>query len=296
MTKPAPTHTRRDVNQAITDQIVEELERGVRPWLKPWSTEHMAGRVALPLRHNGVAYSGVNVLSLWMAGFSRGYGSPVWMTFKQAVDLAGAVRKGEKGSLTVFANTLTRTETDAEAAPPGGFAFLRQGNPGRTTARAADNLATGRHIRVVPGTTMAVEHEVVLEFSKMVTEHTASLWKIASGFVALEVLIISHVLMRTRPPFRERVVWWLSISAAFNVASLVCGYIADAGLLWALKEYAKGIEWKPSGEAELFNFFQMVALTVGLAVFVGTFLCNSRIMADSFIRAGGHGGKSEKGE
>jgi hypothetical protein len=144
---------------------------------------------------------------------------------------------------------------------------------------------------------MAVEHQVVLEFSKMVTEHTASLWKIASGFVVLEVLIISHVLMRTRPPFRNRVVGWLSVSAAFNVLSLVCGYIADAGLLYALREYAKTEEWTPSLEAEIFNFLQMVTLTLGLLVFVGTFLRNSRIMADNFIRAGGgHGEKAEKGK
>jgi antirestriction protein ArdC len=107
------TPSRRDVYQTVTDQIIAELERGVRPWMKPWSTEHMAGRVLLPLRHNGIGYRGVNILSLWMAGLAKGYRSPIWMTFKQALDLGGAVRKGEKGSLTVYANTLTRAETDA---------------------------------------------------------------------------------------------------------------------------------------------------------------------------------------
>jgi antirestriction protein ArdC len=34
------------------------------------------------------------------------------MTFRQAIELGGAVRKGEKGSLVVYANTLTRTEAD----------------------------------------------------------------------------------------------------------------------------------------------------------------------------------------
>jgi antirestriction protein ArdC len=111
MTKSTIT-PRRDVYQSITDQIIEELEKGVRPWLKPWSTEHMAGRVLLPLRHNGIGYRGVNILSLWMAALAKGYRSPIWMTFKQAIDLGGAVRKGEKGSLTVFANKLTRNETD----------------------------------------------------------------------------------------------------------------------------------------------------------------------------------------
>ncbi|MCP1913361.1 hypothetical protein J2R96_005841 [Bradyrhizobium elkanii] len=68
----APVPSGRDVYQAITDQIIAELERGVRPWLKPWNSGHMAGRVLFPLRHNGVPYRGVNVLSLWMATLEKG--------------------------------------------------------------------------------------------------------------------------------------------------------------------------------------------------------------------------------
>lgn len=111
MTK-AQTSPRRDVYQSITDQIIAELERGVRPWRKPWSADHMAGLAWVPLRHNGIPYRGVNILALWLAATSKGYRSPVWMTFKQAIDLGGAVRKGERASLTVYANTLSRTETD----------------------------------------------------------------------------------------------------------------------------------------------------------------------------------------
>jgi antirestriction protein ArdC len=58
----------------------------------------MEGCVALPLRHNGVAYRGVNVLALWMQAMAKGYAAPVWMTFKQALALGANVRKGEKGS------------------------------------------------------------------------------------------------------------------------------------------------------------------------------------------------------
>jgi antirestriction protein ArdC len=104
---------KRDIYQSITDQIVSELEKGVRPWQKPWSSVHMDGRVVLPLRHNGIAYRGVNILTLWMASLAKGYGAPIWMTFKQAIDLGGGVRKGEKGSLSVYADKITRTETDS---------------------------------------------------------------------------------------------------------------------------------------------------------------------------------------
>ena len=66
-----------------------------------------------PLRQNGLPYSGMNVLLLWSEAAARGFASPVWMTFKQAIELGGAVRKGETGSTVVFASRFKKTETDA---------------------------------------------------------------------------------------------------------------------------------------------------------------------------------------
>lgn len=56
---------RKDIYQTITDRIVADLEQGVRSWLKPWSAENTAGRITRPLRHNGEAYRGMNILILW---------------------------------------------------------------------------------------------------------------------------------------------------------------------------------------------------------------------------------------
>ena len=56
----------------------------------------------------------INILMLWGASVEQGFTSPSWMTFRQALALKGQVRKGEKGSLVVYANTLTRTEEDSE--------------------------------------------------------------------------------------------------------------------------------------------------------------------------------------
>ena len=109
---------RDDVYTRVTDAIIAELEKGVRPWLKPWNAEHMAGKINRPLRHNGEPYKGVNVLMLWMAAEAQGFASPIWMTFNQAKEMKAGVRKGAKGSLVVYANHLTRTETgeDGEEA------------------------------------------------------------------------------------------------------------------------------------------------------------------------------------
>ncbi|GHA20476.1 antirestriction protein [Devosia pacifica] len=103
-----------DIYQRVTDQIVAELENGVRPWLKPWNAEHAVGRITRPLRANGVAYRGINILMLWASAVEKGFAAPLWLTYKQAQELGGQVRKGEKGSPVVYANTITRTEQDAD--------------------------------------------------------------------------------------------------------------------------------------------------------------------------------------
>ena len=104
--------SRPDLYARVTDKIIEDLERGVRTWTKPWSARHAAGPVGRPLRHNLQRYSGINVVLLWSEAVTRGYTAPIWMTFRQAAELGGHVRKGETGSTVVYANRFTRTETD----------------------------------------------------------------------------------------------------------------------------------------------------------------------------------------
>jgi antirestriction protein ArdC len=85
MTAPAKT----DLYTRITNRIIAELEAGKRPWLQPWSAEHAKGRIVRPLRHNGLPY-------------------------KQSQELGGQVRKGEKGELVVYADSISKTEVNAK--------------------------------------------------------------------------------------------------------------------------------------------------------------------------------------
>ena len=103
---------RQDVYTRITSRIIASLEQDVRPWMRPWSAEHAAGRITRPLRHNGQPYSGINILMLWASTIEQGFTAPIWMTFKQALQLNAHVRKGEKGSLVVYADSITKTEHD----------------------------------------------------------------------------------------------------------------------------------------------------------------------------------------
>ncbi len=103
---------RTDLYTRVTERIVADLEQGVRPWLKPWKATNAEGRITLPRRHNGAPYRGINILLLWGETMEKGYASNTWMTFRQALSLDAHVRKGERGSLVVFADRFRKTETN----------------------------------------------------------------------------------------------------------------------------------------------------------------------------------------
>ena len=155
--------SRGDIYARITDRIVAELENGVRPWLKPWNAGHAAGRITRPLRANGIPYQGINVLMLWSEAVTKGYAAPIWMTYRQAAELGAHVRKGEKGSLVVYASKFTRTETDEATGEESerDIPFLKgytvfnveqiDGLPAHFTATAAPRLDPAQRIARAEG-------------------------------------------------------------------------------------------------------------------------------------------------
>ena len=102
---------RADVYARVTNRVIADLEAGTPTWLKPWSADHLAGNITRPLRANGLPYRGINVFMLWSEATARGYACPIWMTYRQAQEIGGHVRKGETGALVVYADKLVRTET-----------------------------------------------------------------------------------------------------------------------------------------------------------------------------------------
>ena len=88
----------------VTVKIIAELEAGRFPWVQPWGR---AGTATLGLPRNaltGRTYSSVNVLILWGAVIGNGFPSQSWLTFRQALEAGGSVRKGEKGTTVVYAD------------------------------------------------------------------------------------------------------------------------------------------------------------------------------------------------
>ena len=104
-----------DPAQAITEEIVALIEAGTVPWQQPWFS------IGAPRRHEGTPYRGINAFLLGLRAGVSGYGSPYWMTFRQAKDLGASVRKGEKSSLVVYYGTgKAKGAEDGGANPAGG--------------------------------------------------------------------------------------------------------------------------------------------------------------------------------
>jgi antirestriction protein ArdC len=106
----------------VTQRIVAELEAGRLPWVQPWG---MTGGIGPGLPRNALTarpYSGVNILILWGAVIENGWPSQSWLTFRQAQEAGGCVRKGERGQCVVYADRFTPEAERQRAERDGGDA------------------------------------------------------------------------------------------------------------------------------------------------------------------------------
>jgi antirestriction protein ArdC len=100
----------RNLYADVTARILAELENGAAPWIKPWSS--YSGPQHPHNAATGRPYSGCNVVLLWMAQQSDPrFEKPKFLTFKQALELGGNVRKGEKGTKVYFVSTFDKETT-----------------------------------------------------------------------------------------------------------------------------------------------------------------------------------------
>jgi antirestriction protein ArdC len=104
--KPQST-SRRDLHQQVTDTIIEQLEKGIVPWHQPWNTPD-AG-LAMPNNYTtGNYYRGVNIMLLWTSVAKNQFCTHEWGSFKQWNEKKESIRRGEKGTLIVYYDTMEK--------------------------------------------------------------------------------------------------------------------------------------------------------------------------------------------
>ena len=88
----------KSVYQIVTDKIIELLDQGIVPWHKPWRSASFN----MPISVHGHRYRGINIFLLAARSMADSFSSPIWLTFKQANEMGGGIKPGEKGQLVVF--------------------------------------------------------------------------------------------------------------------------------------------------------------------------------------------------
>ncbi|MED1472708.1 ArdC-like ssDNA-binding domain-containing protein [Bacillus salipaludis] len=78
---------KKSIYEIITEKVIEQLEKGVVPWRKPWMNRRTVNwKTQRP-------YRGINTFLLEAGEYA---------TFKQIQDAGGKVKKGEKSHIVVF--------------------------------------------------------------------------------------------------------------------------------------------------------------------------------------------------
>lgn len=90
----------------ITQSIIEQLEQGAAPWIKPWKADSSADKNLVSQK----PYQGINRLLLGMSSMVKGYSVPVWASYKQWESIGANVKKGEKGTKIVFYSPVTKED------------------------------------------------------------------------------------------------------------------------------------------------------------------------------------------
>ncbi|MBT2320750.1 DUF1738 domain-containing protein [Variovorax paradoxus] len=121
---------RTDVRQVITDRIIAMLEQGPHVFRERWT--RAASRGAPRNGKTGATYRGANVLILWDEAIEQGYGTNVWMTYRQAASLGAQVRRGERAVMCAHFERKAPRSGRAAAEEPNGSDDDDPQEPGKT--------------------------------------------------------------------------------------------------------------------------------------------------------------------
>jgi antirestriction protein ArdC len=138
---------KRDLYDEVSARIISELERGAAPWIKPWSATagHNVPQNAVTNR----PYSGCNVILLWLAR-DRGWATPRFLTYKQATEAGGHVRKCEHGTKVYFVKQLQLRDEKGDDADLRLVPMMREYTVFNVSQceNLPDSISAGKPMRV----------------------------------------------------------------------------------------------------------------------------------------------------
>lgn len=90
-----------DKLKKLVAPILAKLKKGEIPWIKKYDSVGFMKQINTI---SGNRYNGFNQFILSLVTQEKGYKSAEWLTFKQAQQLGGTIRKGEKGTSVLYSS------------------------------------------------------------------------------------------------------------------------------------------------------------------------------------------------
>ena len=103
------TKSKFNVYDVVNNFIIDKLENGVAPWLKPWECKNGDFNTF----YNFISkkpYRGINPFILSTAMYD--YSTPYFLTYNQCKKLGGTVKQGSKGFPVVYFNFINKKDSD----------------------------------------------------------------------------------------------------------------------------------------------------------------------------------------
>ena len=109
-----------NVYDMINTRIMELLQQNIVPWHRPWNNQTSFPMNLISKR----PYKGINV---WLTACQQ-YESPYWLTYKQATELGGHVKRGMKSTPVIYFQMLDKKDsvsTDGDTGTNGKIPLLK---------------------------------------------------------------------------------------------------------------------------------------------------------------------------
>ena len=148
------------VYQMVTDRIIEQMQKGIIPWRKPW---HGAKATGEDVAINYTTRKAYSLINQWLLGSVPGE----YLTYKQVTDLGGKIRKGEKSKFVVFYTKYQFTKKNEETGEEKlhSIPILRYYNVWHI------DQTEGIASKIVPGEVVEVESDDLAE--KVIADYVA---------------------------------------------------------------------------------------------------------------------------
>jgi antirestriction protein ArdC len=159
---------------------------------------------------------------LWSAAVPKGYACPLWLTFKQAIELGGHVRKGETGELVVYADRITRAETgdNGESTEREIAVLVNPANPviAETTLRNVQEAARilGLQIHILKAST---SREIDAAFATLERERADALFVAGDDLFVDRRVQLVNLAARDRIPATNSQRAWVQVGGPMSYAT-----------------------------------------------------------------------------